>query len=155
VSVQRKGHIGLSHPLPSTETELHNIRKHVPSSSLIALGASEEEISVEAIESQMAKSSIVHFACHGTQEKTNPLQSGLCIGGGLLTIARIIKQPLPNGSLAFLSACETATDVDELPDEAMSLRACLFYSGFRRVVAMMLSVFISSYNGHQLTAILH
>jgi len=135
--VQRKDHVGLSHPLPSTETELYNIRKHVPSSSLVALGASDEGITVEVIESQMAKSSIVHFACHGTQDQTNPLQSGLHIGGGLLTIARIIKQPLPNGSLAFLSACETAMGVDKLPDEAMSLGACLLYSGFRRVVATM------------------
>ena len=138
--VQRMDHAGLScplPPLPSTETELHNIRKHVPPESLVALGASGTATSVEVIESRLPKSSIVHFACHGTQNQANPLESGLHIDGGVLTIAKIIKQPLPNGSLAFLSACGTAMGVDELPDEAMSLGACLLYSGFRRVVATM------------------
>ena len=138
--VQRMGHASLSRPLPplpSTETELHNIRKHVPPESLVALGASGTATSVEAIESHMPKSSIVHFACHGTQNQANPLESGLHIDDGVLTIAGIIKQPLPNGSLAFLSACGTAMGVDEQPDEAMSVGACLLYSGFRRVVATM------------------
>ena len=138
--VKRMGHASLSRPLPplpSTETELHNIRKHVPPEFLVALGASGTVTSVEAIESHMAKSSIVHFACHGTQNQANPLESGLHVDGGVLTIARIIKQPLPHGSLAFLSACGTAMGVDELPDEAMSVGACLLYSGFRRVVATM------------------
>jgi len=134
--VQQTDHASLP-PLPSTETELRNIRKHVPPKSLVALGVSGAAASVEIVESHMPKSSIVHFACHGTQSQTNPLESGLRIDGGVLTIARIIKQPLPNGSLAFLSACETAMGVKKLPDEAMSLGACLLYSGFRRVVATM------------------
>ena len=125
-------------PLPCTETELRNIRKHVPSKSLVVLGDSDAVASVEIVESHMPKSSIVHFACHGTQSQTNPLRkSGLHIGDGVLTIASIVKQPLPNGSLAFLSACETAMGVKKMPDEAMSLGACLLYSGFRRVVATM------------------
>jgi len=135
-SIQRTDHAGLL-PLPSTETELCNIRKHVPPKSLVALGASGTSAAVEVVESHMPKSSIVHFACHGTQNQTNPLESGLRIDDGVLTIARIIKQPLPNGSLAFLCACETAMGVKKLPDEAMSLGACLLYSGFRRVVATM------------------
>jgi len=124
-------------PLPSTETELGIIRKHVPPKSLVALGVSGVPASVEDIESHMPRSSIVHFACHGTQNQTNPLESGLHVDGGVLTIARIIKQPLPHGSLAFLSACNTAMGVKKRPDEAMSLGACLLYSGFRRVVATM------------------
>jgi len=134
--VQQMDHGSLT-PLPSTETELHNIRKHVPLDYLVAVGVSGAAASVEIIESHMSKSSIVHFACHGTQSQTNPLESGLLIDDGVLTIAKIIKQPLPNGSLAFLSACETAMGVKKLPDEAMSIGACLLYSGFRRVVATM------------------
>jgi len=126
---QQMDHASLT-PLPSTETELRNIRKHVPPDYLVALGVSGAAASVEIIESHMPKSSIVHFACHGTQSQTNPLESGLLIDDGVLTIARIIKQPLPNGSLAFLSACETAMGVKKLPDEAMSIGACLLYSGF-------------------------
>ena len=134
--VQKMDHGSLP-PLPSTETELRNIRKHVPPKSLVVLGVSGAAASVEIIESHMPNSSIVHFACHGTQSQTNPLESGLCVDDGALTIARIIKQPLPNGSLAFLSACQTAMGVKKQPDEAISLGACLLYSGFRRVVATM------------------
>ena len=140
LGVKKVDHAGLSHslpPLPSTETELYNIRKHVPPGSLVSLGASGAATSIEVVESHMPKSSIVHFACHGTQNQANPLESGLHINGGVLTIARIIKQPLPNGSLAFLSACQTAMGVKKQPDEAISLGACLLYSGFRRVVATM------------------
>jgi len=140
LGVRRMDHVGLSSslsPLPSTETELCNIKKHVPPKSLVTLGVSGTSTSVEIIESHMPRSSIIHFACHGTQNQTDPLESGLHIGDGILTIAKIIKQPLPNGSLAFLSACGTAMGVNELPDEAMSLGACLLYSGFRRVVATM------------------
>ena len=133
---QQMDHASLT-PLPSTETELHNIRKHVPPDYLVAVGVSGAAASVEIIESHMPKSSIVHFACHGTQSQTNPLESGLLIDDGVLTIARIIKRPLPNGSLAFVSACETAMGVKKLPDEAMSIGACLLYSGFRRIVATM------------------
>jgi len=124
-------------PLPSTEMEMGIIRKHVPVKSLVTLGVSGAPASVEVIESYMPNSSIVHFACHGTQNQSNPLASGLHVDDGVLTIGRIIKQPLPHGSLAFLSACNTAMGVKKLPDEAMSLGACLLYSGFRRVVATM------------------
>ena len=66
--VQQMDHGSLP-PLPSTETELRNIRKHVPPDYLVALGVTGAAASVEIIESHMPKSSIVYFACYGSAAK--------------------------------------------------------------------------------------
>ena len=80
---------------------------------------------------------------HGNQDPRKPLDSGLKLDDGLLRISRIMKEKMPNGSLAFLCACETAMGNQNLPDEAMSIGASLIFSGFRRVVATMWYVLIS------------
>ena len=87
--------------------------------------------------------SIVHFACHGNQDPRKPLDSGLKLDDGVLRISRIMKEKMPNGSLALLCACETAMGNQKLPDEAMSIGAGLIFSGFHRVVATMWYVLIS------------
>ncbi|KIM78748.1 hypothetical protein PILCRDRAFT_10966 [Piloderma croceum F 1598] len=47
---------------------------------------------------------------------------------------------MPNASLAFLSACETAMGNENLPDEAIHLGATLLYAGFQGVVATLWSI---------------
>lgn len=47
---------------------------------------------------------------------------------------------MPNGSLAFISACETAMGDEKLPDEAMSLGASFLFSDFRSVIATIIYV---------------
>jgi CHAT domain-containing protein len=123
--------------LPSTTRELENIRKHVSREALVELGVPGAAAGVEAVASRLANVSIVHFACHGKQDSRNPLDSGLKLDDGLLRISRIMKEKVPNGSLAFLCACETAMGDQNIPDEAISLGASLIFSGFRRVVATM------------------
>ncbi|KAF8154290.1 CHAT domain-containing protein [Crassisporium funariophilum] len=123
--------------LPSARSELENIRRRVPNDCLVQLGIPGVPAQVEAIISHLSTASIVHFACHGKQNRSKPLDSALVVEDGEIIISRIIQQPLPNGSLAFLCACETAMGDENLPDEAMSLGACLLFSGFSRVVATM------------------
>ena len=87
----------------------------------------------------------MHFACHGTQDLEQPLNSGLILTDGCLKVSEIMRQPegdtasdvTKSMSLAFLSACETAKGDKALPDEAMHLAATLLFSGFRGVVATM------------------
>jgi CHAT domain-containing protein len=126
-----------SKELPSTRRELENIRRHVSCEALVELGVPEVPAGVEAVASRLSNVSIVHFACHGKQDPRKPLDSGLKLDDGLLRISRIMKEKIPNGSLAFLCACETAMGDQNLPDEAMSIGASLIFSGFRRVVATM------------------
>lgn len=132
--------------------ELALIEEQVPQDSMVKLGIpnSNTPARVKDVVSNLASASIVHFACHGEQHPTAPLRSALLVGeekhmrnGDVtylkekLTIEEIMKHPLPNGSLAFLCACETAMGDQKLSDEAMSLSGSLLFSGFRSVVATM------------------
>ena len=126
-----------SRELKSTRMELEKIERHVPSDSLVKFGIPGVTATVEAVATKLADVSIVHFACHGTQDQSNPLNSGLKLEDGWLRVSRIMKEKIPNGPLAFLCACETAMGVEKLPDEAMSLGAGLLFSGFHRVIATM------------------
>lgn len=110
--------------------ELEKIRQYVSDESLITFSTPGSISTVEAIASCLPDTSIVHFACHRKQNQSNLLTSGLIIEKELLTIMGIMKEKIPNGSLAFLLACETVTGDRTLPDEAMSLGASLLFSGF-------------------------
>jgi CHAT domain-containing protein len=126
-----------SSQLPSTKIELNIIEQHVPSDMLIKLGVAGKPAEVEVVASLLPSTSIVHFACHGMQHRSKPLDSGLKLSDGLLRISRIMKETITNKSLAFLCACETAMGDKDLPDEAMNIGASLLFSGFHRVIATM------------------
>ena len=126
-----------SQDLPSTTLELEKIEQYVSKDFLIKLGIPGATASVEAVASHLSNVSIAHFACHGNQDRSNPLGSGLKLEDGMLLVSRIMKEPMPNGALVFLSACETAMGDRNLPDEAMSLAGSLLFSGFQHVIATM------------------
>ncbi|KAJ6601817.1 CHAT domain-containing protein [Mycena vulgaris] len=128
-------------PLPGTKQELKKIVKRVPNEWLTVL----QSTMVETALHHLQDSSVVHFACHGTQDSSQPLNSGLRLTDGHLTVSQIMRSPdSPNAlnirkymSLAFLSACETAKGDRTRPDEAMHLAATLMFAGFSGVVATM------------------
>jgi hypothetical protein len=125
-------------PLPYTKFELRRIEERVPSDFLHVLGVKGVPATVQNVLSHLSTSHIVHFACHGRQDGTAPLNSSLILhGGDTLKVSEIMKQPMPNASLAFLCACETAMGAEDLPDEAMHVAASLLFAGFRGVVATM------------------
>ena len=126
-----------SKELSSTQRELKKIEQHVPNESLIRLGIPGFPASVEAVASCLSDVFIAQFACHGKQNLLEPLESWLKLEDGLLFVSKIMKEPIPNGSLAFLCACDTAMGDENLPDEAMSLAASLLFSGFRHVITTM------------------
>ncbi|THH11187.1 hypothetical protein EW146_g8131 [Bondarzewia mesenterica] len=137
IQPQTPGHSSL----PSTVQELRKIEGRVPDDVLIKSGLQGTPSSVENVAAYLSTATIAHFACHGIQDAENPLESGLVLSDGRLTVSRIMQQPMPNASLAFLSACETAMGDDKLPDEAMHLAATLLFSGFRGTVATMWSIY--------------
>jgi len=57
-----------------------------------------------------------------------------------LTLKEIMKQSFSHTELAFLSACQTATGDDKLPDEAIHLAAGMLMAGYGSVVATMWSI---------------
>ena len=123
--------------LHGTREEMRRIERHVPSPSLVKFGSVDAPPSnVEAVLGHLPHVSIAHFACHGVQDR-DPLESALLLNDGRLDIATIMKLPLPNASLAFLSACETAQGDLRYINEAMHLAATMLFAGFRGVVGTM------------------
>ena len=124
--------------LPGTVAELDEILDHVPNESVTILGIPGSPASPTTVLSHLSDSSIVHFACHGTQDSQDPLESAFLLDNEeRLRVSQIMTERIPEGSLAFLSACETATGDRLLSDETMHLAASLFFAGFRSVIGTM------------------
>jgi CHAT domain-containing protein len=121
-----------------THEELLIVQGIVSKEKLIKLGVDGIPASADAVISHLPNVSVAHFACHGKQNMEDPLESCLILDGGKeLKISRLMKIAMPNASLAFLSACETAMGKEDLPDEAMHLAASMLFAGFRGAVATM------------------
>ena len=110
-----------------------------------------EEATVEAVKAQLSKASspqsfqekIAHFSCHGTADRGNPLDSGLAMHDGLLTLKDIFDLNLTETGglrLAVLSACETSIQGVKNADEVISLPTGLLQAGVAAVIASLWSV---------------
>ncbi|KAJ7456088.1 CHAT domain-containing protein [Mycena latifolia] len=132
-----------SSPLPGTEEEMKRIQQNVPKGWLTGLGnRGSNPATMEIVLRHLRESSMVHFACHGTQDLKNPLDSSLLLTSGRLKVSELMREndnwrSRRSMRLAFLSACETARGDETLPDEAMHLAATMLFAGFRGVVATM------------------
>jgi CHAT domain-containing protein len=104
---------------------------------------SQKEATVEAVRSNLGKAAIVHFSCHGTANFQEPLNSGLALSDGLLTLRDLFALNLPDQNglrLAVLSACETGLPGLENIDEVVSLPIGLLQAGVAGVVSSLWSV---------------
>ncbi|EIN05289.1 hypothetical protein PUNSTDRAFT_137972 [Punctularia strigosozonata HHB-11173 SS5] len=118
--------------LPSTRDEAAIIRAMLPDGTEIPLPPS-ENVSVEGSSGVTAKTlleklpdtTILHLACHGYQDRMDPLRSGFAMQDEMLTIERLMPIPLSGAFMAFLSACETAKGDKNQPDQAVHLAATL------------------------------
>ncbi|KAF8686099.1 TPR-like protein [Rhizoctonia solani] len=71
----------------------------------------------------------------------DPTESGFFLHDGTLELALINQRLLKNKGLAFLSACQTATGDEKLPDEAIHLASGMLITGYSSVIATMWSVY--------------
>ena len=92
-----------------------------------------------SFEWEAPKADVLHLACHGFAELASPLDSGLLLAGGRITLGRLMELQL-RVRLAVLSACETALPGTELPDEVVALPTGLLQAGVAGVVASQWSV---------------
>jgi CHAT domain-containing protein len=88
----------------------------------------------------MKECSWLHLACHGTQDADNLTKNGVLLQDGRLELLQTTPTPLPHTELAFLSACQTATEVKHLSDEAVHLAAGMLLAGYRGVIATTWSI---------------
>lgn len=134
-------------PLPFVTAEVEAIVRVLPSSSTATFASAAEGVekpnrgaSVQSVVDRVHENSILHLACHGSQNSTQPLESGFIMGDGVLTVSRLMLLNLPNAFMAFLSACETAKGDAHQPDQAIHLSAAVMFAGFKSVVGTLWSV---------------
>ena len=125
--------------LPCVKKEIDIIEKHVQGHAFSKL--MESDATVKNVVEGMKESNWVHFACHGVQEISDPTKSALLLAKEApLTLLDMSKLSLPHAELAYLSACQTASGVEELPEEAVHLTAGMLSAGYRGVIGTMWSI---------------
>ncbi|QRV95921.1 CHAT domain protein [Ceratobasidium sp. AG-Ba] len=125
-------------PLPGTIQELHAIQAHAGELPITVLEGS--TATINAVASGMESHDWIHMACHGSQNLTDPTKSAFHLYDGTLDLATITRKSINRSGLAFLSACETATGDEQLPEEAVHLAAGMMVAGYPSVIATMWSI---------------
>ncbi|KAG8779157.1 hypothetical protein FRC12_024611 [Ceratobasidium sp. 428] len=128
---------GLS-SLPGTKDELDKVEEQFMNKRFTRL--EEDGATIDAVVNAMGDHSWVHFACHGSQNLLNPMDSALHLHDNDLILAMISRHSMKNTQLAFLSACQTAKGDSDLPNEAIHLAAGLLMAGYANVIATVWSI---------------
>jgi len=98
------------------------------------------EATVNAVSNALDLCSWVHLACHGFQDPLLGMKSSFALSDGCLELGEIVSKRLSTGQFAFLSACHTASGLNNLPGEAMHLAAGFQFAGFPSVIATMWAI---------------
>jgi CHAT domain-containing protein len=99
-----------------------------------------EQATVNAVERGLAGATHLHLACHGRFDPNEPLDSALYLADGdRLTLRDLLDGSLDFSShrLAVLSACQTGTTYEQVPDEVIGLTAGFMQAGIPGVVATL------------------
>lgn len=124
--------------LPGTEKEAELITSQANGISVVTL--MQAEATIDKVKEKMRTATSVHFACHGVQADSSIESALLVADSSRLTLSEIINMKLGSKDLAFLSACQTATGDEKLPDEAVHLAAGMLLAGYRGVIATMWTI---------------
>ncbi|KAF6741708.1 CHAT domain-containing protein [Ephemerocybe angulata] len=130
---------GASH-IPGTTKEVQFIENLVTKEGLRSERLEGSTITPAICLDSMERFNSIHLACHACQDIANPLDSRFLFHNGSLDLLAILQRNLKNADLAFLSACQTGTGAEELPDEAVHLAAGMLAAGYRRVVATIWAI---------------
>ncbi len=124
--------------LPHARGELADICERLPDRAAPLYG---EEATRAGLRAALPQATLLHFACHGYFQPEDPLESGLVLADGMLTLRELQsleRVDLDQVRLAVLSACQTAiTDFQEMPDEAIGLPAAFLGLGIPGVVGAL------------------
>jgi CHAT domain-containing protein len=128
------GSVGLPE-LPHARVEADVIERTVPADSLLEGSGIDKTIS--SVLDRIPRANVVHFACHGRQINADPLKSGFELSDGRLTLTHLMRLHIPDGQLAYLSACESAAADVNQPDEAVNIATAMLYVGFKSIIATL------------------
>lgn len=95
----------------------------------------------ENVLTHLPECEIVHFACHGDSDASDPSKSRMLLhdhADDPFTVASLAPITLQHAQLAYLSACRTAAiDRTELLDEAIHLTSAFQLAGFPHVIGTL------------------
>ncbi|CCO34722.1 hypothetical protein BN14_08829 [Rhizoctonia solani AG-1 IB] len=126
-------------PLPGTTRELSYIKTHTEDKAVYSEFVGDRATTIAVLDA-MEQHDWVHLACHAHQNVSDPTKSGFFLHDGTLDLAAINQKSFTKKGLAFLSACQTATGDEKLPDEAIHLASGMLMAGYSSVIATMWSV---------------
>jgi CHAT domain-containing protein len=120
--------------IPGTEREAAVIQSIFPQTTKLL---NRHEGTINAVLEGMKTHSWVHLACHGIQDSLN---SAFLLEDGKLKLSTLMTQSLPHAEISFLSACQTASGDEQLPEEAVHLAAGMLNVGYKCVIGTMWSI---------------
>jgi CHAT domain-containing protein len=124
--------------LPSVRTEMSETTGIADRAGVQYATTSRIVSTTEKATAALPAATLVHIACHGTQDPSQPLNSAFHLSNDdMLSVSNLMELDLKGAYLAFLSACETAKGDREQSDQAIHLAATMLFVGFKSVVATM------------------
>ncbi|EUC59513.1 CHAT domain protein, partial [Rhizoctonia solani AG-3 Rhs1AP] len=126
-------------PLPGITQELACVKAQTDTKMEYSQLTNDQATTTAVLEA-MEQHDWVHLACHAHQNVNDATKSGFYLHDGTLDLSAINQKSFKNKGLAFLSACETATGDEKLPDEAIHLASGMLMAGYPSVIATMWSV---------------
>jgi CHAT domain-containing protein len=146
--------------LPGTVAEVIKIQERFHSHKQIFTWLNAEQATIGAVTEVMESHNWIHLACHGIQDQAEPTKSAFALYDGRLDLETISSRTIFDSSdstspmvlsldqgkknkqksLAFLSACQTATGSEQLPEEAVHIAAGMLMAGYTTVLATMWSI---------------
>lgn len=129
--------------LPQTTAEVNGVVRIFcssgwPEDNIVCLHGS--EATVDGVSHALDSCSWIHFACHGFQDAFHGMRSAFALYDGHLEIGKIASKRLSSGQFAFLSACQAASGLKDLPGEAIHLAAGLQFAGFQSIIATIWNI---------------
>ena len=128
-------------PIPCAADEAKKITKQLEQRGISSISLDDQKGTVDGLLKAMTSLPCIHLACHASQNMINPLKSSIHLYDGPLELSEIMKKNLVHSDFAFLSACQTSTGDENLPEEVVHLAAGMLAAGYRSVVGTMWSIF--------------
>ncbi|KAF8676366.1 TPR-like protein, partial [Rhizoctonia solani] len=126
-------------PLPGTTIELGYLQAHSKQRTDY-WQLTDERATRKAVLDAMDDYDWVHLACHASQDLRDSTKSRFYLHDGTLDLSAINQRIFKSKGLAYLSACQTATGDEKLPDEAIHLASGMLMAGYQSVIASLWSV---------------
>jgi CHAT domain len=123
-------------PLPGTEAEGSRLAALFPGSAHLSGTAATRA----AVAAGMGAHCWYHFAVHGINDDDTPVNGGLELIDGRLTIRDLLQLRLLDTRFAYLSACGTYQNTQAIPDEAVTVATALCVAGCQVTVATLWQV---------------